>query len=146
MPLGTESWCPDSCAQVKVIPSPQTVLQHTFSWFHFFITKNLIPALDSFIVVSGTVECTFGEQIVFRLKTQNWTIQNWGPCSCAQAMTLPAPLPTKKMYRRNLLKWLDTLFKQFLHSANEELQMQVSARELKRNWMHHSFSNCAVDT
>ena len=108
--------------------------------------KNLIPALDSFIVISCTVVCTLGEQIVFRLKTQNWTIQNWGPCSCAQAMSLPTPLPSKTQYRRNLLKWLDALSKQCLHYANYELQMQVSARELERNWMHHSFSNLAVDT
>jgi hypothetical protein len=87
----------------------------------FFNTKNLIPALDSFIVISCTVECTLlvNEQIVIRLKKQNWTIQNWGRCSCAQAMTMPTSLPQKKMYRWNLLKWLDVLFKQLLlHSAN----------------------------
>ena len=73
-------------------------LQITFCNLFFFKTKNLIPALDSFIVISCTVECTLlvNEQIVIRLKKQNWTIQNWGRCSCAQAMTMPTPLPSKK--------------------------------------------------
>ena len=70
----------------------------------FFITTNLNPALDSFIVISCTVECTLGEQIVFRLKTENWTIQNWGPCSCAQAMTLPTPLPSKNAVQKEPLE------------------------------------------
>jgi hypothetical protein len=103
-------------------------LQITFSWFHFFITKNLIPALDSFKVISCTVECTLGEQIVFRLKTRSWTIQNWGPCSCAQAMTLPAPLPSKCTEGTSWNDW--TLY------SNSFSILQI--KNFKCKWVHES--------
>ena len=62
---------------------------------------------------SCTVGCTLGKKKTLKIGL-DWRIQNWGPCSCSQAMTLPTSLPSK-IYGRNLRKWLDILFPQFLH-------------------------------
>ena len=123
MPLDTESWGPDSCAGVKPTPLPlQTVLQHyihyrshTVTWYVFFLyySGSCTWHLHSFALC--TVGCTLGKQNKFTLKIGlDWRIQNWGACSRSQAMTLQTPLPSR-MYRRNLLKWPDILFQQYLH-------------------------------
>ena len=55
-------------------------------------------------------------------------------------MTLPTPLPSK-MYRRNLLKWLDILFQQFMHISELcKLRTSNASEVIKRE------SNFAIDT
>ena len=107
-------------------------LQITFCNLFFSKQKNLIPALDSFIVISCTVESLFWwmKKIVIRLKKQNWTIQNWGQCSCAQAIFLPTPLPSKKCTGGT--SWNDWM--RYSNSYYSILQI----KNFKCKWVHES--------
>ena len=74
-------------------------LQITFCNLFFLKQKNLIPALDSFIVISCTVECTLlvNEQIVIRLKNKTEQYKTEDDAPVLKQWQCPLPFPQKNV-------------------------------------------------
>ena len=107
-------------------------LQITFCNLFFFNTKNLIPALDSFIVISCTVECTLlvNEQIVIRLKNKTEQYKTEGDAPVLKQWQCPLPFPQKKC--TDGTSWNDWMC--YSNSYYSILQI----KNFKCKWVHES--------
>ena len=110
---GSKTDPPSTSNRLATLHTLQITYCNVICFFFLYYSGSCTWHLHSFALC--TVGCTLGKQNKFTLKIGlDWRIQNWGACSRSQAMTLQTPLPSR-MYRRNLLKWPDILFQQYLH-------------------------------